>query len=266
MILSMKMVHAFLNGLSEIVRGSYSQFRYPRVRLIYGGTFNPIHNTHVEVIRYLSVKFPDAVIHVMPNAYLPSTSSMPSPQTRLQMIRVALADMLATNGSAEHPMSSGVYLDETEQDIPYPSVTWQTAKKLMHQYPDDKIAWVVGSDVLLSLHRWPDWKKLFDYCHLYVIPRKEWLMPPHRSVLCYIDAMVGNENESSLRLFDDDSRGAFYSAQALRGCVFTDSQFPLSDVSSTMVRQMISDGVDCPHLHPDVFNIIRLNQLYTSDN
>ena len=137
----------------------------------------------------------------------------------------------------------------------------------MDRFPSDKIAWVVGSDVLATIHLWPDWKALFNYCHLYVIARQGCLIQPHHSVLTYIDdtmrVITAGASDGSSNCDLDTS---FTIVPALRGGVFYDSHFTPSLVSSTMVREMISTGVHCPFLHPDVLNIIRQNQLYTPDN
>lgn len=234
---------------SPVPQGVTKRAKQPVLHLIYGGTFNPIHHGHVGVIKALAEAFPQAVIHVMPNYTSPLKSYSTAPEHRLAMIEAALAEIEGFDKHVLPQKVPGVYLDRTEIDKPHPSVACDTAQALSALYPGDKIAWVVGTDSMLSLHKWVRWQSLLDHCHLYVVTRKgvdcEMADVVQEHVASRMQAL--NELDKEMRLvslFEETPvpPSTLRTTNATSGGVFFDVDIAVCEVSSTAIRTCLESG------------------------
>lgn len=112
--------------------------------VIFGGTFNPIHNGHVRVVSYIHDKLkPDRLIlmpdHIPPHK--PADSLLPDIH-RLNMCRLAVSEI------------PGVEVSDYEMGIEGKSYTVNTLEHFKSLYPSDELYFVVGSDMLKSFPRW----------------------------------------------------------------------------------------------------------------
>ena len=104
-------------------------------------------------------------------------------------------------------------------------------EELKKVYKDDDLYFLVGSDMLLSFKRWYRWEDILTMC-----------------TLCATD----RDNEETCRDADED----FFSK-----IIFCD--FPKTVVSSSEVREKLSDGNDVSDLVPEeVVKYIREKGLY----
>ncbi len=112
---------------------------------IYGGTFNPPHIGHIRaakgVVRSLGLDkllvIPD---RIAPHKELPEGSA--SPEQRLEMLRLALADCPEIDVSDIELRREGK------------SYTFETVAQLRSQYPDAELILLMGTDMFLSFHEW----------------------------------------------------------------------------------------------------------------
>ena len=134
-----------------------------QLRLIFGGSFDPIHDGHLAVIAHLQQQCPDAVIHIMPNHHSPGKKEQVSATHRLAMIKAGVRSLPQLK----------VLIDESELQRPAPSYTLDTLKHLRSRYPTDSLAWVMGDDVVNTFHQhhWDGWQKLLSEGHLYIMMR-----------------------------------------------------------------------------------------------
>ena len=63
-----------------------SRVAKPNMRVIFGGSFDPIHKGHCQMIDHLCEQFPDAQIHIMPNNQSPFKTEATQAHVRVAMI------------------------------------------------------------------------------------------------------------------------------------------------------------------------------------
>ena len=114
--------------------------------LIYGGTFNPIHNGHLHLAQaFARITGASRVIlvpaHIPPHKMAPSLASS---EQRLEMCRLAVA------GRPDWQVS------DIEMQRPGPSYTADTLDAMAGLYPDTQLYFVTGEDMFLTLLQWRD--------------------------------------------------------------------------------------------------------------
>ncbi|MCH4181767.1 MAG: nicotinate-nucleotide adenylyltransferase [Prevotella sp.] len=145
---------------------------------IYGGSFNPIHNGHIQLARQF-----------LKGAGLDEVWLMVSPQNPWKQQEELLDDdkrfrlmQLALNGE------KGLVAKDYEFYLPRPSYTWNTLQKLSHDFPDRSFTLLVGGDNWAYFHDWYHYKDILKNYPVCVYPREgitinEPSLPPHVSVL-----------------------------------------------------------------------------------
>ncbi len=130
------------------------------LRLLYGGTFDPIHEGHLAVARAARAAL-GAKVYFLPAADPPHR---PRPgataEQRVRMIALAIAG------------EPDFLLDRRELDRTGPSWTVDSLREVRGQLgPDAPIAWLIGDDAFRELATWHDWRSLFDLAHFAVAVR-----------------------------------------------------------------------------------------------
>ena len=110
-------------------------------KIIFGGTFDPIHNGHLRIAKAIQINFDGELIFVpskSPRWKTPLTDA----NHRLNMLKIAISDY-QINGTIEN------YELESEADINY---SIDTVKYLKNKYPNDKLLFVIGADQVNKFH------------------------------------------------------------------------------------------------------------------
>jgi len=133
-----------------------------RVLLLYGGTFDPVHNGHLAIARAARERL-RCEVHLMPAADPPHR---PAPCAcageRLKMLELAIAG------------EPGFCVDRRELDLPGPNYSVETLRQLRREIGmQTPIALLLGADSFLSLPQWQEWRALFGLAHLVVAERAE---------------------------------------------------------------------------------------------
>ena len=110
---------------------------------IYGGAFNPVHKGHVKLAEEVKTKAHLDKIIIMPSGQSPhkSSNSLVESTHRLEMCRLAF--------EGENYIISDLEIRREGK-----SYTVDTVTELKKLYPDDELYLIMGSDMLLSFHRW----------------------------------------------------------------------------------------------------------------
>jgi nicotinate-nucleotide adenylyltransferase len=127
---------------------------------LFGGTFDPVHNGHIEIVQaYLNSGFVDS-IWVLPSAF-PPQKSIPSAsfENRVQMLNIAF----------EH--FRNVRIDSVESTLPIPNYTIQTLQHLHKSSIGIDFFWCIGSDQLVNFTTWHRYDEILDSCSLLVVKR-----------------------------------------------------------------------------------------------
>ena len=131
---------------------------------IYGGTFNPIHTGHmhaaVQAIDTLGLDkllmIPD---RIAPHKQIPSGS--PSPEQRLEMLRIAVEGY------------EKIQVSDMELKREGKSYTYLTVEALREEYPGAEIFLLMGTDMFLSFHTWMNPDRITTQATLAVMYRGE---------------------------------------------------------------------------------------------
>ena len=117
---------------------------------VFGGTFNPFHVGHYQMLECISnLDFIDKVL-VMPDKIPPHKNCdyIVSDEHRQAMCKLACKDF----------KKSELCLIEFEREGK--SYTVDTIKLLRNKYPDDNFFVVIGGDMLSTLDTWYNWQEL----------------------------------------------------------------------------------------------------------
>lgn len=131
-----------------------------RLRVCYGGTFDPVHNGHVAVARAARDAL-DADVHLLPAHDPPHKGPTRADATqRAAMLQLALAGEPRLHVDARELRRSG------------PSYTVDTLAELRAELgARAPIAWLVGADSLRELPTWHRWRELFARAHVVAVQR-----------------------------------------------------------------------------------------------
>lgn len=114
---------------------------------IYGGSFNPPHNGHMEAARFAigALRLDRLIVipaGIAPHKELPAHSA--TPEQRYEMLKLAFAQ------------DEKVEVSDMELRREGYSYTCETVSALKAQYPDDDLFLLMGTDMFLSLSEWKE--------------------------------------------------------------------------------------------------------------
>jgi nicotinate-nucleotide adenylyltransferase len=132
------------------------------IKILYGGTFDPVHNGHVAIALAAQAAF-NADVVLLPSADPPHRA--PTSASALQ--RAEMLD-LAIAGHA------GLYSDRRELDRQGKSYSVLTLREVRAEIgPQRPLAWLIGSDAFSQIDAWHDWQDLFKLAHFIVVTRPQ---------------------------------------------------------------------------------------------
>ena len=128
---------------------------------LFGGTFNPIHNEHLRLIRHLDgLSFIERVL-VMPTRIPPHKTSdyLAEDLDRFNMCKIATENL------------SKVTVSDFEIKREGKSYTFYTVSALKQEYKNDEIFVVCGGDMAITLDTWYKFDELKELCTFLVVDR-----------------------------------------------------------------------------------------------
>lgn len=130
------------------------------LRVLYGGTFDPVHHGHLAIARAARDVL-DARVTVIPARDPPHKDATGADAgQRATMLALAL----------EGEPRLDVDLRELQREGP--SYTVDTLAALRTDLGDAQpLVWLVGADSLRQLHTWSRWRRLFELAHVVAVPR-----------------------------------------------------------------------------------------------
>jgi len=142
------------------VQVSPAKGKATRLRLYYGGTFDPVHNGHLAVARFASDALGAGVWLVPAHDPPHKGPTRADARHRSQMLELAVLDQ------------PGLAVDLRELGRGGPSYTVDTLGELRAELGDaSPIAWLIGADSLLQLATWHRWQVLFERAHVVAVQR-----------------------------------------------------------------------------------------------
>ncbi len=125
------------------------------------GSFNPIHVGHLIIANYMAnyTSLDKVWLVVSPQNPLKKYGDLINTYDRLEMAK------LATDNSNK------ISVSDVELKLPQPSYTIDTLAHLKEKYPQHEFALIMGSDNLVSLPKWKNYKLILRDYQIYVYPR-----------------------------------------------------------------------------------------------
>jgi nicotinate-nucleotide adenylyltransferase len=125
------------------------------------GSFNPVHIGHMIIANYMAnhTDLDKVWLVVSPQNPLKKYGDLINTYDRLEMARLATDN--ATN----------ISVSDVELQLPQPSYTIDTLTHLKEKYPQHEFAIIMGSDNLVTLHKWKNYKLILRDYQIYVYPR-----------------------------------------------------------------------------------------------
>ncbi len=127
-----------------------------------GGSFNPIHNGHIGLARWIVANgYAESVwLMVSPQNPLKTSPELADEYLRLRWASIACRDI------------EGITASDFEYHLPRPSFTWQTLMALRETFPEEQFALTIGADNWLLFHRWARHEWILQHTQLLVYPRQ----------------------------------------------------------------------------------------------
>ena len=198
---------------------------------ILGGTFNPIHNTHVEIARAALANYNLSEVWVMPAKIPPNKLGVEivDDSHRYKMVKLALEG------------EKNIFPSDFEllrDDISYTS---DTLILLKEKYPDSELYLIIGGDSVLYLEDWHEPQTIFD-----------------NAIILYA-SRIGSEADKCKEHIENVLKKDFENVRLV------EINFTVNSVSSTEIRKNISKGIrDANQLgiNKKVMDSILKNRLY----
>ncbi|RUR19768.1 nicotinate-nucleotide adenylyltransferase [Legionella sp. km535] len=205
---------------------------------IFGGTFDPVHNGHIETSITLQNYYQFNSYYFLP-CKIPAIKppAHASNEQRIEMLKLALKKL---------PEFS-IDLREINRDSP--SYMVETLQSFRKDYPHASISLIIGYDSFLSLPQWYQWNQIKELANLVVINREHYKRTPVPEALAHL--IAANKNCSKKELLNSES-GII--------CFFDAGDYA---ISSTDIRNKLKQNLDVnKELPKKVYEYIKLWALY----
>ena len=203
------------------------------MQVLFGGTFDPVHDGHVAMAKMLLATFIDAQVHVIPNSQPPHRVSSESSIHRFKMLEIAMQDV------------PGVTVNPIEKNRPGPSYAIDTLQQFRSHFgQQESLVLCLGADVVGGLEHWYEKQYLVSLCHLCILSRAGEMVSLPDITSAFFDT-------DDLDLLSNQSCGLLYRLST-----------PDIPVSSTAVRRLVMEKANRLPVPSKIADYINQHQLY----
>ena len=184
---------------------------------IFGGTFNPPHIGHLNIAEGVLKEFELSKVLIIPT-YVPPhkiSPSLASVEDRLKMCELTFSD-------------EAFEISEIESQRKGKSYSVDTLTELGQIYPDADFYFLVGDDMLLTLHTWRNPEHILEMCK-----------------------MVSTIRSDSYTISDLEEYAKAYFPKAYENDRFEFMYVPPIELSSTDIRERVESGEDIKDMVTD---------------
>lgn len=186
---------------------------------LFFGSFNPIHIGHMIIAEYMATQtdLDQVWLVVSPQNPLKERSTLANDFDRLHMVRLAIDD------------NPRLKVTNIEFSLPKPSYTIDTMVYLHEKYPEHTFSLIMGSDNLISIHKWKNYNLLLERYPIHIYKREG------------SNTQINLEVKANIHWYD----------------------VPMMDISSTYIRQNIAAGKSIRYMVPEsVYQYLDGSRLY----
>ncbi len=204
---------------------------------ILGGTFDPVHNGHLQLAEMMALDFHLDFIQFIPNNRPPHRPHpIANSQHRLEMLRIA---------TARYPKFVVNDIETKREGPSYMIDTLKSLRQLLGQAP---LCLIIGNDAFASFNEWQDWENIPNYAHLIVVNR------PH--------APLPKAPWAEAFLKKHQTQHRYDLTQTPAGKIFLQHINPIP-ISATDIRHKLATGMNVSQdLPTEVLSYIKMHQLY----
>ena len=138
---------------------------------IFGGTFNPLHKGHIEILKKIKLKINLDLVFIIPTFKTPDKTfdvELISPRHRYNMIKEALKDV---------KQDYWINLSNVEINRRGTSYTIDTIKYFKNKYPNDDLFLIMGDDRYVGFDKWKDFSEIKELSRI-VVYRRDGIYDP----------------------------------------------------------------------------------------
>lgn len=212
-----------------------------------GGTFNPIHNGHLQIAREVYKKLRLDSVLFIPSGAPPHKpdEEIPSAEHRLEMTRLAVQNLPSFKVS------------DIEVKRPGKSYSIQTISDLKSLHPSDTLFFMIGMDAFYEIPTWKEAERLLTLCHFVIVSR-----PGHPFSRTPDFGPLRGVDRSALAALDRQERDLYTFPVTDDAAIHFMITTP-SPISASAIRQKIAAGQRVKNLLPEpVESYIIENNLY----
>ncbi len=211
---------------------------------IFGGTFNPLHNSHIKVIRYLKeeLKIIDKIIVVPNGDPVHKTENLTNKFERYIMVVESIQEL--------GMFTQNYQVSSFEVTSSEPSESIELLKHMFMTYPDDELFFILGSDSFFTIHEWGLYDKFLSMVNLIVMERGNSIE------LFKFDKYIKkvfDPRYTSFALESERELFCFVTQDKTKKSIYI-CEVPYTNLSSSMIRQRIRDGKNITNLVPNAVN------------
>jgi nicotinate-nucleotide adenylyltransferase len=183
---------------------------------IYGGTFDPVHNGHLEVARRVLRFFELDEVVFVPACVPPHKRNLKLTSAFHRFAMVALA-----TEADQRLLVSTIELDAPDQ--PY---AVDTVARMQHE--ERRLFFIIGADSWSEITTWHEWRRLVGMCDLIVVTRPGYVV---ESKVENVADVRGQEQEAIVEMLENETMPRVF---------LTDTA--MIDVAATEVRAAVRAG------------------------
>lgn len=195
---------------------------------IFGGTFNPVHLEHVNIVKNAIKELGLTKVMVVPTYMPPHKNTLPAPAgDRVNMLKIAFSEV------------KNAEISLYEVDKQGKSYSYQTVEHFKKLYPDSELYFICGGDMLTDFKTWKNPSQILKNARLAVFGRENFF----------------TDYQAETRYFKENFNDSFVKLNYVG-----------KDFSSTKIRTYLSLRVSTKGLIDDnVYDYIVKNGLYLGD-
>ena len=204
---------------------------------ILGGTFDPIHQGHLQLANTVYDQLPVQEIRFMPSAQSPlKQAPVATAAQRLRLIELAIKN------------NPHFTVDTREIQQQKTCFTYDTLKTIRTEFTQTPLLFVMSMDQFLQFDQWHQWQHINDLAHLIISNRPGYHAELNSTLKKFLEERSTNDPK---QLINKPSGYTFLlQCQAL-------------DISSSKIREQLTHGQSCKTMLPEnVYQFLLVENLY----